>query len=134
MQDESSHLAKFFSTYDRFKLSLGLNDEQAAERIGVSRQTIWKIQKRRQKLTKRLIFRLEQAEIKSGIIPSDSPKTLLRESSNPYTCRDLTTGNSSIKKVKILALRDDAMALKGALALLTKAIEGIQKQIWELEE
>jgi plasmid maintenance system antidote protein VapI len=129
MQDESLQYATFLASYDRFKLSLGLNDEQAADKIGVSRQTIWKIQKKRQKLTKKLIFKLGEAEIAAGLILPNTHTRSNLSNSNLHTRVNLADGSVSIKKLKIITLRDDVLAIKASLDILAKTVEGLEKRV-----
>ncbi|MEI6165989.1 MAG: hypothetical protein WCS52_02235 [bacterium] len=134
MQDESLQYATFLASYDRFKLSLGLNDEQAAERIGVSRQTIWKIQKRRQKLTKKLFFKLQKAEIDAGITPANTTSLSYLNDSNSYTYRNLNPHHSPLKKVKISELERAAAQLRVAIEGIQAGLKGLEKAIERLKE
>ena len=134
MQEESLQYATFLASYDRFKLSLGLNDEQAAERIGVSRQTIWKIQKKRQKLTKKLFFKLQKAEIDAGITTENTTEMSHLNGSNYYTYRNLIHHHSPIKKAKISELERSAAQLRVAIDGIQAGLKGLEKAIERLKE
>jgi len=129
MQEDSLQLATFLDGYDRFKLSLGLNDEQAAERIGVSRQTIWKIQTKRQKLTKKLFFKLQQAEIDAGIKPSNTNTRAHLNDSNSYTYRNLTHSYPPIKKIKIQEIERTVAEFRASIEEMQSGLKRLEKAI-----
>ena len=70
MQEEKLQNATFLQRFDLLKNSLRLSDEKAAERLGLSRQTIFKIRKGLQNATRKVMVRLEIAEAEAGLSPN----------------------------------------------------------------
>jgi hypothetical protein len=68
---------EFLFRFERLKEANNLNDDEAAKQLGYTRQTIWRISKRLQNVTKSAVLRLIDAERAAGISsPSPPPHTL----------------------------------------------------------
>jgi hypothetical protein len=67
---------EFLFRFERLKEANNLNDDEAAKQLGYTRQTIWRISKRLQNVTKSAVLRLIDAERAAGISsPSPAPQT-----------------------------------------------------------
>lgn len=133
-QDESDTLCDTFSRLDRFRVSQNITWRDVARRLGVSVSTIMMVKTGQRNLGKKPLFKLNAAEIEAGISHSKNVPVRFLNDSNSSPMMNLTEGSLSIKKLKILDLRDDVAALNASLEMITKTVKAIHKRVWELEK
>ena len=75
MQHKMLQPEEFLERFERLKEAKNLNDDEAAKQLGYTRQTIWRISKRLQNVTKSAVLRLSDAERAAGILPPQPAPT-----------------------------------------------------------
>ena len=87
MQEKTSQ--NFTARLEALKLKKELSDERLAERVGLSRRMLYLIRTGKSAITRKTWYKLEQAELESGILPkepeeSDRAPPTVRESPSDY--------------------------------------------------